>query len=106
MQWDDHEVVLRLAEYAAFSLGDSNDLERAAVDRYRLADRIHVRKETVLEVGAEKSDHKVLLVFDIAEEASDIHLHIGHHQRVGRDAHELNAVHQVAAMGDLGVAIG
>ena len=69
LDWNDHEIVLRLAEDTSLSLCYPDYFERPALDLNHFADRIGVRKELLPHVIADKSYVEPFFILGLGEEA-------------------------------------
>src|SRR5271165_161452 len=97
-EWQDHVVVLRLAEGAAQWLSNPDDFVRVVLDTNCLADRVHVGKELGGQVGTDEDDFGMVLLICLCEEASLRRGQIADIREVGRGAKHLNVLHgQVTA---------
>ncbi len=88
LQWNEHEIILRLSKSAANDCGHADDLVAVCSGADGFADWIHIGEKLLDQVGADKTHRRAVLLIGCRYEASsgDIEAaHFGACSEEGRD---------------------
>src|ERR1019366_9512361 len=86
VDWNDQEIVLRLAEDRALRFGHADDFKHHAFRRDGLSDGTRSRKKLVLEIVPDERHVPVAIILDLREKTSLFRLDIVDHRDIGRRA--------------------